>query len=640
MARKPSTLSAGGGLLLLALTLKLSLAAAAPPNFVVFFTDDQDALQNSTHPRYMPNLHKWIREPGIELSNYFVTTPVCCPSRTNLWRGQFAHNTNFTDVLGPHGGYAKWKRLGIDKSYLPVWLQELGYNTYYVGKFLVDYSVSNYKDVPAGWTDIDALITPYMFDYNNPGFSRNGAEPNIYPGQYSNDVVADKAVAQVKSAIAAGKPFFHQISPIAPHTSTQFAYNQETNSTSVFFYPPIPAPRHWELFSDATLPEANNRKNIFEADISDKPAWIRALPLAQQNNRTYLEEVYRLRLRSLASVDELLGRVVQVLNDTGVLDNTYLIYSADNGYHVGIHRFGAGKTTAYDEDLRVPFLIRGPGIKASKSTQPANSKVGLHVDFAPTILTLAGAGGQLGEKALDGTPLGIYASDDGSLPQSYPRPKYHRNQFQGEFWGSWWDEVLHHIPRYDNNTWKTVRVLDEETNGQAWKLVAHCTNERELYDLRADPGELKSQYGNPRLAAVQSRLEGLLAVLAVCKGESCRNPWKVLHPDGKVSTWREAIKSKYDDVYNKIPPFKFQRCLAHQVYENEVSIFRDQIAAANTPPPASRHQARRSAQQQASGGEGAAVFRAPVEDHAVPVPPEVLNADVIKWFANKNYDLA
>ncbi|GIL64655.1 hypothetical protein Vafri_18577, partial [Volvox africanus] len=173
----------------------------------------------------------------------------------------------------------KWKALGIDKSYLPVWLQGLGYGTYYVGKFLVDYSVSNYQDVPAGWTDIDALVTPYTFDYNNPGFSRNGATPNIYPGQYSTDVIADKAVAQIKTAVASGKPFYAQISPIAPHTSTQIFFDPVANATKTFFYPPIPAPRHWELFSDATLPEGTVHKNLYEQNVSDKPAWIRALPL-------------------------------------------------------------------------------------------------------------------------------------------------------------------------------------------------------------------------------------------------------------------------------------------------------------------------------------------------------------------------
>ncbi|KAG2495839.1 hypothetical protein HYH03_006078 [Edaphochlamys debaryana] len=625
--------------LLLAIGLPaLAIAASKPPNFIVIITDDQDATQNSTHPRYMPNLHKWIRYPGVELDNYYVTTPVCCPSRTNWLRGQFAHNTNFTDVLAPHGGYKKWKSLGIDNSYLPGWLQDLGYNTYYVGKFLVDYSVTNYADKPKGWTDIDALLTPYMFDYNNPGFSRNGAAPVQYPGQYSNDVVGDKALAQLRTAIAAGKPFFHQISPIAPHTSTQFFTNPETNLTSVFFYPPIPAPRHWELFSDATLPQGTPQGNLYEKDVSDKPAWIRALPLAQQNNRTYLEEIYRLRLRSLFSVDEIIGRVFNVLNETGTLDNTYVIYTADNGYHVATHRFGAGKVLPYEEEIRVPFLIRGPGIKASKSDKPENHKVGLHVDFAPTVLTLAGAGKQLAGKELDGTPLGIYDNDDGTLRADYPRPKYYRNQFQAEFWGRWSDELLHHLSIYANNTWKAVRVHDEAKN-RDWKLIASCTNERELYDLTYDRGELRNIYAKAD-KRVRSRLEGLLAVLAVCRGESCSNPWKVLHPSGEVQSWAQALQGKYDSVYDDITPFRFKNCLPYQVKDNEVSQFRAQIDAA-----AAKGRRRDLASGAAAAASNAAagttssdvVFIADVEKHARPVPQEVLDLDIGKLF--ENYDI-
>lgn len=607
--------------------------------FVVIFVDDQDAVQNTTHPRYMPNLHQHIRVPGVELENYFVTSPVCCPSRTNLWRGQFSHNTNFTDVLSPHGGYQKWKSLGIDKNYLPVWLQQAGYETYYVGKFVVDYSSANYADKPNGWTDIDALVLPYTFDFNTPGFSRNGAEPNIYPGQYSTDVIADKGIAQIKTAVASGKPFFVQISPIAPHTSTAITTDPVTGAQRTFFYPPIPAPRHWDLFADATLSDATPQKNLYEKDVSDKPAWIRALPLAQQSNRTYLEEIYRLRLRSLASVDELIGGVIKQLNDSGVLDNTYVIYTGDNGYHVGNHRFGAGKTLAYEEEIRVPFVIRGPGIRPSNSAKPTNFKTGLHVDFAPTVLTLAGVGGNnLASKALDGTPLGLYANDDGTLPKDYPRPKDHRNQFQAEFWSAGFrDELLFNIRGNGSNTWKAVRVFDEES-GRKYKLIVSCTNERELYDLRTDPGELRNVY-NTAPAAVRSRLEGLLAVLVVCKGDSCTNPWKVLHPDGSVTRWSQALDRKYDAVYKAIQPFTYKRCLPYYDPDNEVTQFRAQLqgrrrAAEVSTADSDLLSAVADATAADAGPKNRVVFEAPIEKFARPIPREVLELDIAALFNN------
>ncbi|PNH10346.1 Arylsulfatase [Tetrabaena socialis] len=311
---------------------------------------------------------------------------------------------------------------------------------------------------------------------------------------------------------------------------------------------------------------------------------------------------------------------VETLNASGVLDNTYIIYSSDNGYHVGTHRFGAGKVLPYEEDLRVPFLIRGPGIKASKSTKPTNTKVGLHVDFAPTILTLAGAGGQLGDKALDGTPLGLAASDDGTLRADYPRPQHHRNQFQAEFWGSWIDELLHHLPGYVNNTWKAVRVYDEERNG--WKYIYSCTGSKEIYDLKKDPGELNNMYDTAPMN-VRTRLEALLAVLAVCRGDTCTNPWKVLHPGGEVQSWSDAIKSKYDDVYARIKPFKFVACLGYQDLSNEMSEYR-------VVNPASISQVRHLASVDAV--HIPVTLEAPVERFAVPVPKDVLDSDVARWY--------
>ncbi len=92
-------------------------------------------------------------------------------------------------------------------------------------------------------------------------------------------MIAEKGIAQIKTAVAGGKPFFVQISPIAPHTSTSVTTDPLTGAQRTFFYPPIPAPRHWDLFADATLGDGTPQKNLYEKDVSDKPAWIRALPL-------------------------------------------------------------------------------------------------------------------------------------------------------------------------------------------------------------------------------------------------------------------------------------------------------------------------------------------------------------------------
>nr|CAA34302.1 unnamed protein product [Chlamydomonas reinhardtii]CAA36545.1 unnamed protein product [Chlamydomonas reinhardtii] len=620
------------------------------PNFVVIFTDDQDAIQNSTHPHYMPSLHKYIRYPGVELSQYFVTTPVCCPSRTNLCAASSPTTPTspaccLPTVAGPSGrAWASTSptcRCGSrTKAITP---------TTWASSLWTTPSATTSRC--RGLGRYRCPVTPYTFDYNTR-LQRNGATPNIYPGEYSTDVIRDKGVAQIKSAVAAGKPFYAQISPIAPHTSTQISTNPATGVTRSYFFPPIPAPPHWQLFSDANLPGGSQQEPLRGG--RERQARLDPRPAAGPAEQPHLPGGDLPPAPEVAGpVDELIEQVVKTLDEAGVLDNTYIIYSADNGYHVGAHRFGAGKTTGYEEDLRVPFLIRGPGIKASKSDKPQNSKVGLHVDFAPTILSLAGASHLLGDKGLDGTPLGLYANDDGTLPSDYPRPEQHRQQFQGEFWGGWSDELLQNLRSQPNNTWKVVRTYDESSK-QGWKLIAQCTNERELYDLRKDPGELYNIYDKAK-PAVRSRLEGLLAVLAVCKGESCSNPWKILHPDGTVKNFTQALNSKYDRIYNAIRPFTYKRCLPYLDWDNEDSQFKTQIRGANPAAGVGHHRlltaaseraiaTRRRAQAAVSAelADGPAVFQAKVEEKSVPVPQDILKADVEKWFAfnNAEYYLA
>ncbi|GIL85919.1 hypothetical protein Vretimale_8984 [Volvox reticuliferus] len=161
--------------------------------------------------------------------------------------------------------------------------------------------------------------------------------------------------------------------------------------------------------------------------------------------------------------------------------------------------------------------------------------------------------------------------------------------------------------------------------------------ERELYDLTKDPGELRNIYDKTR-AAIQNRLEALLAVLVVCKGQSCTNPWKVLHPDGSVSSWSQSLDKQYDKYYAGLTPFYYRNCLPYQDYSNEVSSFRSQ-----TPPSSSATSPRHRRMYTWTAGIEDLVrsnpsrqqsFVASIERHSVPVPPDVLQADVNKWFDN------
>lgn len=131
-----------------------TLAAATKPNFVFIMTDDQDLHLSSLD--YMPLLNKYLVSEGTTFSKHYCTVSLCCPSRVSLLTGRAAHNTNVTDVSLPYGGYRQFINNGLHEKYLPVWLQEAGYGTYYTGKLMNGFSTSTYNNpYQAGWTDTD-----------------------------------------------------------------------------------------------------------------------------------------------------------------------------------------------------------------------------------------------------------------------------------------------------------------------------------------------------------------------------------------------------------------------------------------------------------------------------------------------------
>lgn len=130
-----------------------------PPNIVFILTDDQDVHLQSLD--YMPLVRKHLLKKGTYYDKHYCTTAVCCPARVTLLTGKAAHNTNITDVNPPYGGYPKFVKQGFNSKYLPVWLQEAGYNVYYTGKLFNAHNVDNYDSpYPAGFTSsVRALVT-------------------------------------------------------------------------------------------------------------------------------------------------------------------------------------------------------------------------------------------------------------------------------------------------------------------------------------------------------------------------------------------------------------------------------------------------------------------------------------------------
>ncbi|KAJ3029766.1 UNVERIFIED_CONTAM: hypothetical protein HDU68_011181 [Siphonaria sp. JEL0065] len=527
------------------------------PNIIFLLTDDQDLHLNSLH--FMPFVKKHLIEEGTTFKNHFVTSAICCPSRVSVLKGQFAHNTKFTDVNGEFGGYEKFLREGLNKEYLPKWLQDAGYSTYYIGKLLNGYGKQNYQQTPGGWTDFDVLVHPHIYDNFHPVFAKNGETVDDFEGQFQVDVVRDKALNILSSALKAvdEKPFFLYLAPTAPHTEMLYNKNgQQVNEPTTkpyqsksAFTEPVPAKRHEHLFPDVKVPR---RENFNTADVSGKPGYISRLPLLTDEEVDTLDHWHRQRLRALQSVDELLDSVVRSVEAAGQLDNTYIFYSSDNGFHLGLHRLNAGKTTPYDDDINVPFIVRGPGVARGAVRTESST----HTDIAPTFLKLAGATNLAYD--FDGTPIPIHSQD----PE-----EPNRESFAVEFWRPYVSEVFP-IKDIKENVYRSVRVVG---SGYSYLYTVWYTGVHELYDNIKDPEQLKNIYKDTPVKLL-NRLDALLVALKDCVGKDCQTLWGRLHPSGGVKNLGEALNPQYDALYQTTQRLQIKECLNGFFPENEILV--------------------------------------------------------------------
>ncbi|KAH6659994.1 arylsulfatase precursor [Truncatella angustata] len=525
-------------------------AASAKPNFVFIMTDDQDLHLSSLD--YMPLVNRHIASEGTTFNKHYCTVSLCCPSRVSLLTGKAAHNTNVTDVSLPYGGYQQFINNGLHEKYLPVWLQEAGYNTYYTGKLMNGFSLSTYnKPYPAGWNDTDFLVDPQTYWYYNASMARNNGTYRYLPGSYSTDVVANTALEFLDIAAAQDTPFFVGVTPIGPHAEMKPSLSGE-------FLLPTPADRHANLFQNISAP----RTPSFNKLRSGGASYLASLPELNATEVSYVDLFYQRRIQSLQAVDELVGGIVSRLEELNLLDNTYIIYTSDNGFHIGQHRLPPGKTCNIEEDINVPFVVRGPGVaKGAEYNQPTT-----HTDIVPTLFTLANI---TLHDDFDGEPIPVTTE----LQNQVLAKSEHVNV---EYWG---DGIMEGtISKWigtslPNNTYKHVRVVSEAFD---LSYTVWCTNEHELFDLKTDPYQSTNLYGQARNISGQdgtklsSRLDALLLTLKGCKGRVCTRPWETLHPQGNVHNLTDALDPAYDQFYQSEQlKVSFSECAAGQLLQYE-----------------------------------------------------------------------
>ncbi|HEY4096664.1 MAG TPA: sulfatase [Baekduia sp.] len=441
---------------------------AARPNIVYVLTDDlsDDLLQ------FMPQVQAMQRE-GVSFADYFVSDSLCCPSRASLLTGRYPHSTGVRSNVYPTGGWKVFRNRGEEASTFATDLQARGYRTAMYGKYLNEYQPTS-GHVPPGWDTWAVSGKGYHeFDYNlniDGRVARFGSAPR----DYLTDVMARRSLRFIDGAAQAGAPFFVELSTFAPHG------------------PATPAPRDRDRFAGLQAPHSG----AWDQPIADGPSWLAGRAPLDAGQIAQLDTRFRKRAQSVLAVDRLLGRIRARLDRLGIADNTYIVFNSDNGFHLGQHRLMPGKMTAYDEDVRVPLIVTGPGV-------PAGSTVGAlaqNVDLRSTFDALAGTvpgepveGRSLAD-LIHGRPAGPWrqtALIEHEGPDLNPSDPDYQSAPGG-------NPVTYEAARFANG------LYVESANG-----------EREFYNLATDPNAVTNIY-NQRDAGQQLELAQRLHRLTQC----------------------------------------------------------------------------------------------------------------------------
>ncbi len=342
-------------------------AASTRPNIVFILTDDLSS--NLITPQIAPHIFDLQRQ-GETFSDYYVADSLCCPSRATIFTGLFPHDTRVTTNQPPNGGYTKFLSQGLTNRTFAVALQKVGYRTSLLGKYLNGYGdptmTKKTAPVPKGWNDWHVSNNSGYGEFNY-SLNDNGAFDyyRFGPGTYGVDVSNRYAQKFITKNAHAHRPFLVEVATFAPHG------------------PYTPAPRNAQDFPGMTEP----RDPSFNAQNVNPPNW-----LGQRPPMTYLQilssdAAYRERAQAVESVDKLLADTESTLSREGIAKNTYIVFSSDNGYHLGQHRILEGKETAFDTDIKVPLIVSGPGVPAGRVVP----QVTQNIDLCPTFEQLGGA---------------------------------------------------------------------------------------------------------------------------------------------------------------------------------------------------------------------------------------------------------
>ena len=489
MKRRDFFRTAGLGSLALPL-LGRDLAGRPPrrPNIVFVMADDHASQAVGCYGSRInrtPGIDRIARE-GVRFDNCFCTNGICAPSRAVILTGKYSHLNGVRDNAVAFDGA---------QMTFPKLLRAAGYETALLGKW-------HLKSDPTGfdhWT-----ILPGQGEYYNPDLiDRNGKKRHA---GYVTDILTDMAADFLRSGRDPSRPFLLMLHHKAPHRNWQ------------------PAERHLTLYDDADFPEPPTLRDDYgtrsraaadqemtirdhmtlESDLklgppparldeAQRAAWERAYgPKREAFRRAGLEGDDLLRwkyrrylqdyLGSIAAVDESVGRLLDVVDETGLAEDTLVVYTSDQGFFLGEHGW-FDKRFMYEESLRMPLVMRLPGRVAAGAV---NADIVSNLDFAPTFLDAAGRGKPAPMQGMSFWPLLLGRTLAGWRDSFY----YHYYEYP----------AVHQAKRHYGVRTKRYKLIRFYHDIDAW----------ELYDLEKDPLELRNVHGEPAYAGVGRALEAEL----------------------------------------------------------------------------------------------------------------------------------
>ncbi len=526
------------GLLSASLPAKSKVRKLARPNVVMIQTDD--AIRGDL--AHMPNLRRLFQGGGTDYTNFVAPYPLCGPARASFLTGQLSHNNRvLSNFRSNEGGHYVFKNLPgklNHRNSLAPWLHRAGYRTALVGKYLNEYGALGRTEVPPGWDYWAGLLDNSTYDYFNYAMNVNGriryfgdreyAEaqmdlatdnanntPTSFPellasfcsafdpcdyfgtqdeSVYTVDVGGDYAAKFVRRNARKKKPFFLYYSTPGPHA-------EDTNHAQGFRKgapqpDPRPPARYRDRFDGKALPRP---ASFNEADVSDKAANLKSLPLLTDAQVEEMDDNYRGRLGAIRAIDDQIGKIVKQLKRAKEFRNTYMVFDSDNGYMQGEHRLRSSKFLPYENSIRVPLLMRGPGIRAGKKLNGAT----MDVDVTRTILDMAGV---KPGRVMDGISL---------LPSARGKKKLPKRNIPLQ--------AMKPLLKFDTPVTRfDLPYYGVRTGRYKYIHWEFDSPNIELYDLKKDPDELVNLADDPAHADTVARLEAMSVRLSECRGPNCR----------------------------------------------------------------------------------------------------------------------